>query len=81
VKYSLGSKSAQHEYFLWALTGQKREAKYPGSSEDLLDGFRRLFDDLNQFCTVFLSGTDKELQKALQKAETTKGILGISKSI
>jgi hypothetical protein len=72
VKYSLGEKSVEHEFFLWALTGQKRKAKYPGSSEDPLDGFRRLLDDLNQFCTVFLSGPDKELQKALQKAEQLK---------
>ncbi|WP_054029602.1 hypothetical protein [Desulfatitalea tepidiphila] len=72
VEYSLCEKSIGHEFFLWALTGQKRIAKYPGSSEDPLDGFRRLFDDLNQYCAVFLSGSDSELEKALQKAEKLK---------
>ena len=72
VEYSLGAKSIAHEFFLWALTGEKRKAKYPGSSEDPLDGFRRLFNDLIQFCVAFLSGSDTELQKAIQEAEKLK---------
>lgn len=72
VEYSLGSKKIEHEFFLWALTGEKHKAKYPDSSEDPIDGFRRLLDDRNQFCGVFLTGSDLELTKAIQKAEDLK---------
>lgn len=72
VEYSLESKSVEHKFFLWALTGEKHKARYPGSSEDPLDGFRRLFDDLNNFCGVFLNGSDTELKKVFQKADELK---------
>ena len=72
VEYSLSTKTIEHEFFLWALSGEKHKAKYPGSSEDPLDGFRRLLDDLNQFCAVFLTGSDLELTYAIRKAEDLK---------
>jgi hypothetical protein len=72
VEFSLSTKAIEHEFFLWALSGEKHKAKYPGPSEDPLDGFRRLLDDLNQFCAVFLTGSDLELTYAIRKAEVLK---------
>ena len=72
VEYSLGNKKTEHEFFLWALTGEKRKAKYPGSSEDPLNGFSRLLDDLNNYCSIFLNGTDSEFKKTIEKAEELK---------
>jgi hypothetical protein len=68
VEYSLGSEAISHGLLLWALSGERHKARYPGSPEGPLDGFRRLLDDLDQYCTVFLSGTDDELIKTMRKA-------------
>ena len=72
VKYSLSTKTIEHEFFLWAISGEQHKAKYPGSSKDPIDGFHRLRDDLNQFCAVFLTGSDLELTYAIRKAEGLK---------
>jgi len=72
VEYSLENKTIEHGFFLWALTGEKRKAKFPGSSEDPTNGFSRLLDDLSNFCGIFLNGTDSELRKTMEKAKEIK---------
>ena len=72
VEFSLGTKTIEHKFFLWALSGEKHKAKYTGPPDDPLDGFRRLLDDLDQFCEVFLTGSDLELTYAIRKAEALK---------
>ena len=73
VEYSLGTSTIEHEFFMWALTGEKHKAKYPGSSKDPFDGFRRLLDDLKNYGTVFLNGSDLDLRKDIRKAAQLKG--------
>ena len=72
VTYSVDDRVIEHEFFVWAICGEKKQAKFPGASEGELDGFRRLLDDLNQYCSVFLSGSDEELLNMIQKAEDLK---------
>ena len=55
VRYRAGEHSAEHTYYLAAL-GVNAEARYPGFSDDPLDGFRDLRADLERFGADFLTG-------------------------
>jgi hypothetical protein len=61
VTYQLGSASISHEDFMRAAQAG-RSRRYPGFSDDPLQGFRDLQYDLQQYGQVFLVGSDAELQ-------------------
>ncbi len=76
VTYHFGKTSVGHEAYMRALLGTSGGNKYPGFSEEPLDGFRGLAYDLENFAGAFLKGNYKEFQKyviAAQEWERTPG--------
>lgn len=67
VNYYLGEESIGHQWYLWAVTGKKHSGSYPGISEDPLDSFNRLKNDIEQYCDIFLQGSDSELLAVINK--------------
>jgi hypothetical protein len=76
VKYHMGSLSLTHESYMRALLGRGGGNKYPGFSDDPLDGFRHLRDDLSHSCGDFLSGSGEEFERCVVKAEEQEKIKG-----
>ena len=56
-----------HEDFAHAAVG-RGQARYPGFSDDPLDGFRDLATDLVRFGSVFLAGTTAEFAALVTKS-------------
>lgn len=65
VTYHVGTLHARHETYMKEL-GVSGRTRYPGFSNDPLDGFRDLAHDL-QFATDFLSGAADILRSAAQR--------------
>ena len=76
VTYHIGSLSLTHEAYMRALLGRSGGNKYPGFSDDPLDGFRHLKYDLEHFCGDFLSGTGEEFERCVAKAKEQEKIKG-----
>lgn len=72
VTYHVGSVSLSHEDYMWSVIGKRWASHYPGFSQDPLDGFRDLRQDLEQYGAVFLSGTDSEFLKCANAAASLK---------
>src|SRR2546428_13062854 len=68
-----------HEDFARAAVG-RGQARYPGFSDDPLDGFRDLATDLVRFGSVFLAGTTAEFAALVTKAERTVRRAGLPRS-
>ena len=60
---------SREDFMRVAATGAKPH--YPGFSEDPLDGFRRLANDLRDFGNAFLVGTDEAFAAILSRATET----------
>ena len=58
VSYHLGKASLSHDDFMLSVLGKPWASHYPGFSNDPLDGFRHLREDLEQFASDFLLGSD-----------------------
>ena len=65
MTYHFGDLQVSHEGFARAVLGQN---VYPGFSDNPLDGFRHLREDLEQFGAVFLRGSEDELRSLLVRA-------------
>src|SRR5712664_77808 len=70
VRYRVVAATLLHEDFARAAVG-RGQARYPGFSDDPLDGFRDLATDLVRFGSVFLAGTTAEFAALVTKAERT----------
>lgn len=68
VTYHFHDLSAGHEWYLWAMAGKKQVGKYPRTSNDPLEAFHDLSQDLQAYGTTFLTGSDEELEMILKKA-------------
>jgi len=66
VTYSIGEVEVSHEAYMREL-GVRSECRYPGFSEDPLDGFRHLASDLKSRTADFLSGDCSILRRAASK--------------
>lgn len=80
VTYRLGDESASHDWLVRCITGA--QGSYPGFSDEPLDGFRHLRDDIQTHCSVFLRGDDDQLRTALRLAnrmerDSPKGLTAI----
>jgi hypothetical protein len=64
VTYHIGALSASHEAYMRDLLGREGGNRYPGFSDDPLDGFRHLAHDLERFAADFLSGSGATLKAA-----------------
>ena len=60
VAYHIGNLSLTHEAYMRVLLGKSGGNQHPGFSNDPLDGFRHLGNDLVHFCGDFLNGSDEE---------------------
>ena len=78
VSYHLGSSRISHEDYMRHIAG-KGTASYPGFSQDPLDGFRHLADDLIKFGTDFLSGSGAKLKMAIIESEKRNKLSGFQK--
>ncbi|WP_157068068.1 hypothetical protein [Desulfosarcina cetonica] len=67
VNYFLGEERIGHQWYLWAVTGKKHSGSYPGNSEDPVDSFSRLKNDIEKYCDIFLQGSDNELLTVIKK--------------
>jgi hypothetical protein len=67
VRYRVDAATLLHEDFARAAVG-RGQARYPGFSDDPLDGFRDLATDLVRFGSVFLAGTTAEFCSACHES-------------
>lgn len=67
VTYHLSDYSVSHLSYMRDLLGDSSANKYPGFSDEPLDGFRNLAYDLENFADDFLTGGGEVLIKAAQK--------------
>ncbi len=75
VRYHIGSDSMTHSDYMHQLLGSAGGNRYPGYSDDPLDGFRHLRYDLEHFCSDFLSGDGgefRELAERIRSGQITK---------
>src|SRR5579871_1399125 len=72
VAYHLDKISLSHEDYMWSVIGKRHSSNYPGFSDDPLDGFRHLLRDLVEYGSAFLTGTDEEFLRHVEKARQLK---------
>jgi hypothetical protein len=63
VTYHVGAVWVGHRPYLRALGVPANADQYPGVSDDPMDGFHRLRDDLTRHCTEFVTGSAETLQR------------------
>lgn len=68
VTYHLGSEWISHEEYMCSVLGKPNLSRYPGFSNDPLDAFRDLHDDLRDYCDDFLEGTDETFLRRIEDA-------------
>jgi hypothetical protein len=69
VTYHLGVRSMSHQDYMRSVIGRRNASHYPGFSNDPLDGFRHLLQDLEEYCGEFLSGSDESLSSQIEDAQ------------
>jgi hypothetical protein len=72
VTYHAGHLVLSHEDYMWSVVGRRWGSRYPGFSNEPLDGFRQLLVDLRQHCLDFLAGSDADFAAHVERAETLK---------
>jgi len=80
VRYRVDAATLLHEDFARAAVG-RGQARYPGFSDDPLDGFRDLATDLVRFGSVFLAGTTAEFAALVTKAERSRPPCGFAANV
>ena len=68
VRYHLGSESISHEEYMCSVLGKPNLSHYPSFSNDPLDAFRHLRNDLQDYCLEFLAGTKEVFQRRIEDA-------------
>jgi hypothetical protein len=59
VIYRLGSQWVSHEEYMFSVLGKPNASRYPGFSQNPLDAFSHLLDDLQDYAMDFLEGSDE----------------------
>ena len=77
VVYRVGGEVLSHEDFMRVAAGRGRH-RYPGFSDDPLDGFRDIAADLAAFGGVFLRGASSEFTVVAAEAQRTRPLRGLS---
>jgi hypothetical protein len=70
VCYHLGSESISHEEYMCSVLGKPNLSHYPGFSNDPLDAFRQLREDVEKYCIEFLDGTDEAFHLRIEEARS-----------
>jgi hypothetical protein len=68
VSYHLGTESVSHEEYMCSVLGKPNLSHYPGFSNDPLDAFRDLREDIQNYCIEFLEGTNEVFQRRIEDA-------------
>ena len=68
VSYHLGSESISHEEYMCSVLGKPNLSHYPGFSNDPLDAFCHLREDIQNYCMEFLEGTNEAFQRRIEDA-------------
>lgn len=68
VTYHLGYESISHEEYMCSVLGKPHLSHYPGFSNDSLNAFRHLRDDLQDYCNEFLEGTNDAFLHRIEDA-------------
>ena len=79
VTYHMGSLSISHEAYMRALLGKEGGHKYPGFSEDPIDGFRGLRYDLEHYGSDFLYGSGEEFSRCVERARERERLPGFKR--
>jgi len=77
VIYRVGARSLSHEDYMRVAVGRGKH-RYPGFSQDPVDGFRDLAADLASFGGVFLHGDDAAFASIVAEADATRPPQGFS---
>jgi len=72
VQYHVNGATISHEDYMWSVLGKRWSSHYPGFSDDPLDGFRRLRQDLEEHGQDFLVGSDSEFLKHVGRSVALK---------
>ena len=64
VTYHVGAQALGHEAYLRALGIRPGDHRYPGFSDDPLEGFRHLVHDVGAFMSEFVTGDAATLRRA-----------------
>ena len=72
VTYRIGSESISHEELMCSVLGGPNRSRYPGFSNDPMDAFRDLRDDLREYCSEFLVGPDEAFLHRIQEARVSR---------
>ena len=78
VTYQIGNVKLSHEEYMNYAAG-KNKSEYPGFSENPLDAFKDLANDLNNYAQDFLKGSGKEFKLAKEEAEKRNKLSGFQK--
>jgi hypothetical protein len=68
VTYHLGAESISHQEYMCSVLGKPNLSRYPGFSDDPLDAFRNLRDDVESHCIEFLEGTNDAFLRRIEDA-------------
>ena len=79
VTYHLGSASVSHDAYMEALLGRRGASQYPGFSDDPLDAFRGLAEDLQRHAMDFVAGPGADFQRCAEKAREPAKVSGFKK--
>jgi hypothetical protein len=79
VKYHMGTLVISHEAYMRSMLGSRGGNKYPGFSNDPLDGFRDLAFDLENFSIDFLAGSGEEFARCVKISEEQEKRTGLSR--
>ena len=68
VTYHLGAESITHQEYMCSVLGKPNLSRYPGFSNDPLDAFWDLHDDVENHCIEFLEGTNDAFLRRIADA-------------
>ncbi len=69
VTYHLGNASLTHQAYMLLVLGKPNASHYPGFSDGPLDGFRHLRDDLVEYGKDFLTGSDDDFLRHIERSK------------
>ncbi len=81
VTYHFGSVSIGHEAYLGAILGAGGGNKFPGFSDEPLDGFRGLAYDLETYAKAFLAGDMAEFVRSVELARKEEALPGFARLV
>ncbi|MGA8939047.1 MAG: hypothetical protein WB439_07775 [Acidobacteriaceae bacterium] len=70
VTYRLNGRDINHADYMQVVLGRSNASHYPGFSDDVLEGFRGLAQDLREHAQAFVTGTDEEFSRYIELALT-----------